>query len=68
MIYISKNSEGRDAQESFINVRHDSPLGNANTLMMRKKKMTERMPLQMLSSGTESSLKMETTLIIYLLI
>jgi hypothetical protein len=27
--------------------------------MMRKKKITDRMPLQMLSSGTESSLKME---------
>lgn len=36
-------------------------MGNANTLMMRKKKITERMPLQMLSSGTESSLKIENT-------
>ena len=38
---------------------HHLPLGKANTLMIRKKKITERMPLQMLSSGTESSLKTE---------
>ena len=38
---------------------HHLPLGKANTLMIRKKKITDRMPLQMLSSGTESSLKTE---------
>lgn len=54
-----KESEGRDAQENYNISGYHSPLGNANTLMMRKKKITERMPLQMLSSGTESSLKIE---------
>lgn len=36
-----------------------SPLGKARTLMIRKKKITERIPLQIFSSGTESSLKRE---------
>lgn len=37
------------------------PFGKARTLMIRKKKITERIPLQILSSGTESSLKKETS-------
>lgn len=56
---ISKILKGHSAQEKCEKAVHHLPLGKANTLMIRKKKITERIPLQMLSSGTESSLKIE---------
>ena len=59
MACISKITKGHDAQERSDKAVHHLPLGKANTLMMRKKKITERIPLQMLSSGTESSLRRE---------
>lgn len=46
----------KKAQEKCEKAVYHLPLGKANTLMIRKKKITERIPLQMLSSGTESSL------------
>jgi hypothetical protein len=51
--------EVRRAQKYDSTLYHHLPLGKANTLMIRKKKTTERMPFQMLSSGTRSSLKIE---------